>query len=140
MCDSGGWLMLADDWYYTLWHKQSTRPAIGSIGASHEVFAYSVGEGDRSFDFVHYQNGKLARAYVVESPNYSDRIVVENIGTPLPGETALLREDGDNIGIQLAETLGIKTRFKDDELRIYVPPEEPQSLKKRFAMWQGLKR
>ncbi len=121
MCDAGDWTMLADDWYYTLWHMKTTRPAIEAMAECHELFACSEGDCDRSFDFVHYQTGRLARKYVVSSPHFSDRNVIEDFGIPLPREAVLLANDGCDIGIELAETLGIKTRFTNDELRVYIP-------------------
>src|SRR5262245_61293873 len=61
MADAGSWTLLADDWYYTLWHLEPTWAAIEELGRSHEVFACSVGECDLSFDYVHYQEGRLKR-------------------------------------------------------------------------------
>ncbi|MCB9925525.1 MAG: hypothetical protein H6822_25470 [Planctomycetaceae bacterium] len=124
MADAGDWSMLADDWYYTLWHMKTTRPVIEGLAEYHEVYICMEGDCDRSFDFVHYRKGKLARKYVVSSPSYSNRVVAEDFGTPLPGEAALLKNDGYNIGIELAGTLGIKNRFTDDDLRIYTPPRD----------------
>jgi hypothetical protein len=39
----------------------------------------------------------------------------------LPGESTLLKNDGNYIGLALAETLGIKTRVTIPDLRIYSP-------------------
>ncbi len=124
MCEAGDWTMLADDWYYTLWHMKTTRPAIKAMVEYHELYVCTEGDCDRSFDFAHYRKGRLVRKYGVSSPSYSNRVVVEDFGTPLPGEAALLENDGYNIGIELAATLGIKNRFTDDDLRVYVPPRE----------------
>src|SRR4051812_29631299 len=57
LADDGPWVMVADDWYYTLWHMPSTRPAIQALGQSCDVFACSVGDCDHSFDFVYYRGG-----------------------------------------------------------------------------------
>src|SRR5688572_20432498 len=43
LADAGDWLMLADDWCYTLWHMPTTRPAIESLAKTHEVFYCSEG-------------------------------------------------------------------------------------------------
>ena len=45
--------MVADDWHYTLWHMPSTRPALQALGRGCDVFACSVGDCDRSFDFAY---------------------------------------------------------------------------------------
>jgi hypothetical protein len=124
MSDGLGWTMLADDWYYTLWHLKTTRPAINELAKRNELYACTEGDCDRSFDFAHYKNGQLTREYVVRSPHFSDRQVVKNWGAPLPGEAGLLEKDGHNIGIELAAKLGIKIRFTMDELRIYVPSRD----------------
>jgi hypothetical protein len=117
----GSWTMLADDWHYTLWHMRTTRPAIEAIARLHEVYVCSEGDCDRSFDFAYWDNGRLAREYVVQSPRFTDRLIAKNWGAPLPGEAALLATDGCNIGIQLAASLGIQTRFMMEDLRIYGP-------------------
>ena len=119
--DVGAWTMLADDYHYTLWHMKITQSAIESIAKCREVFTCTEGDCDRSFDFSHYRDGELSRKYIVSSPLYSDRRIDEDWGTPLPGESELLQADGENIGIARAAKLGIQTRFKREELRVYVP-------------------
>jgi hypothetical protein len=119
--DDGAWTMLADDMRYTLWHMSTTRPAIEAVAKQHDVFACTEGDADRSFDFVYFKNGQLVRKYAVSSPLYSDRVVEHDFGVPLPGEAALLSKDGNNIGLDLAGTLGIKTRFAVSDLRLYIP-------------------
>lgn len=121
LCDLGSWFMLADDLYYTLWHMKSTRPVIDALGKEHELFACSHGDCDESFDFVHYRNGNLVRKYIVDSPNFNDQVVTVNFGVPLPGEAALLKVGGVDIGMKLAETLGIRIRYTLDELRCFAP-------------------
>jgi hypothetical protein len=118
--DDGAWTMLADDMHYTLWHMGTTRPAIEAIAKQHDVFACTEGDSDRSFDFMYFKNGQLVREYAVSSPLYSDRVVDLDFGVPLPGESALLSKDGHNIGLDLAGTLGIKTRFAVSDSRLYV--------------------
>ena len=53
--------------------------------------------------------------------------VVEDFGTPLSGEAELLENDGDNIAVELANALGIKTRFAAHDLRIYIPLRDAES-------------
>lgn len=121
LADADGWILLADDWYYTLWHMKSTQTAIQNLSIDHDIFACSEGDCDRSFDYVYYNKGKLLRELIVHSPNYSDRIVYKEHGDFLLGEAELLLNDGYNIGIELAANLGMKTYFTMDELRVYVP-------------------
>lgn len=122
LADAGGWCLLADDWYYTLWHKETTRPVLAQMGQSFDVFACSVGDCDRSFDFVYYRDGRLVRKYIVHSPRYTDQIVVENVGEPLPGEaTAFKESDEINLVLGVAASLGLKVKFEERDFRVYVP-------------------
>jgi hypothetical protein len=121
IADAGEWSLIADDSLYTLWHMASTRRAIETLGTRHDVFACAVGDSDRSFDFIYFRDGRLARKYVVASPHYSDQVVVENVGRRLPRESALLHKvQHENIDT-LAALLGLRTEFKREELRIYRP-------------------
>lgn len=119
--DDGEWTMLADDLYYTLWHMSTTQSAIEDIAKYHDVFVCLEGDCDRSFHYTYFRNGQPARRYEVSSPRYSDRIVVHSTGPLLPGESTLLENDGDYIGLALAETLGIKAHLTIADLRIYSP-------------------
>lgn len=123
LAGGGGWTVLADDWYYTLWHRPETRPTIASLGASWDVFACSVGDTDRSFDFVHYRGGRLVRRYVVEDPHYRGGVVVADEGEPLPGEAAALRDaDEWRKVLGVAEALGIPVEYNERDVRVYAAP------------------
>jgi hypothetical protein len=128
LADDGSWVMVADDWYYTLWHMPSTRPALQALGQTCDVFACSVGDCDHSFDFVYYRGGSLVRRYVVEDPDFRGGRVVEDTGEPLPGEAAAFAES-DEMGIVLgvAASLGIRTDYAEGDLRVYVPLAEPSA-------------
>jgi len=83
LADDGPWTLLADDWYYTLWHLPTTRPMLEELAQQCDVFACSVGDCDRSFDFVYYRDGRLVRKYVVTDPHFRGRVLVQNVGYPL---------------------------------------------------------
>jgi hypothetical protein len=123
--NKGPWTLIADDWWYTLWHMPSTRPTIATLGESCDVYACSVGDCDHSFDFVYYQNSRLVRQYVVVDPDFRSREVAENIGDPLPGEsTAFQQFEATDIVLGIANALGIRTDFTEQEqltLRLYSP-------------------
>jgi hypothetical protein len=123
LADGGGWTVLADDWYYTLWHMPETRPTIASLGASWDVFAGSVGDSDRSFDFAYYQDGRLVRRYVVEDPHYRGGVVIADEGEPLPGEAEALREaDEWQKVLGVARAIGVPTAYNERDVRVYAPP------------------
>ena len=126
---AGEWSLVADDWYYTLWHKPLTRLVLAALGESCNVFACSVGDCDRSFDFVYYRDGRLVRRYVVADPHFQGGIVVEDVGEPLPGEAAVLRQSGEfEIVLAIASLLGIKTEYTEQDLRIYAAPRNRAGL------------
>lgn len=113
------WTLVADDWAYTLRHRCGERRL--ERGARWgEMFSFWVGDSDESYGFSHYVDGTLQRAYHVDSPQFSDRIVVYEEGPPLPGESEALREkDGMVIVWVLAESLGIETDHRRKRFRCY---------------------
>ena len=123
LADDGPWTLLADDWYYTLWHLPTTRPLLEELAQQCDVFACSVGDCDRSFDFVYFHDGRLLRKYVVADTNFRGRELFQNIGYPLPGEAAALEHADEAQVIQtIAANLGLRTRYAQSELRYYAPP------------------
>lgn len=136
LADDGQWTLLADDWFYTLWHLPETRPTIEALAQECDIFACSVGECDRSFDFVYYHQSRLIRKYVVEDPHFRGGVVVQNVGYPLPAEAAALQlEDETNIVLAIAASLGIKTNYTESDVRIHAPPpgEERSTTKLTLA-------
>jgi hypothetical protein len=90
---------------------------------SHDVFACSVGDCDRSFDFVYYRGSRLVRKYVVADPDFRGGVVVEDVGRPLPGEWAAFRQAGElSIVLGIAASLGIKTDYTERDVRVYAQP------------------
>jgi hypothetical protein len=123
LADDGPWKLLADDWYYTLWHLSETRPTIEALAQECDIFACSVGDCDRSFDFVYYHQSRLVRKYVVADPHFRGGVVVQNVGYPLPAEAAALQlEDEMKIVLSIAASLGIQTNYTQQNVRIYEPP------------------
>ena len=126
LADAGTWTLLADDWHYTIWQMPTTGPIINDLASTHDVFACSVGDIDRSFDFAYYRNAALVRAYVVSDPFCRGRKVVRNIGEPFPAESEVFKSasEGLSIVLQLAESIGIQTPYEEADLRIYVAPAD----------------
>ena len=128
LADDGEWTMLADNWHYQLWHRESTGNAINDIATTYDVFTCSVGDSDDSFDFIYYRNGKLVRKYVVTDPHYSGGTISEDIGESLKQESDILaNSDGQlKLVLALAKSVGIRTDYAEDELRVYVSPDVAQ--------------
>jgi len=125
----GEWMGLADDWFYTTWYSPSTVLATAELALSHDVFTCTVGDTDASFDFAYYRNAALVRRYVVTDPNFRGGSVVEDIGERLPAEAELLDSGRDQLDIilGLAESLGIRTMYNEDQVRIYELPDSTDS-------------
>lgn len=129
LADGGEWTLIADDWYYTLWHLPSTRTTIAAIGQTCDVFACSIGDCDRSFDFIYYRDSQLVRRYVVEDPHFQGGVVVADFGEPLPGEAAAFKQaDQLKLVLAIAASLGIKTEFNERDIRVYAAPRTDGAL------------
>jgi hypothetical protein len=123
LADAGEWTLIADDWYYTLWHMPGTRDAIAQLGKSFDIFACSVGDSDDSFDFVYYRDGRMVRKHVVVDPEYRDGVVKESFGSPLSGEyeTGKLPDYLPYV-LEIARGLGIDPPHSEEQLRCYKSP------------------
>ena len=123
--DSGDWVLLADDWYYTLWHMPTTRQTIEQLSQCTDIYACSVGDCDHSFDFIYYKAGKLVRKYVVSDPDFKNSNIVENYGQQLPGEPEALKLDDQlETVLAISDAMGINGPKPGDELRFYARPND----------------
>ena len=120
--DAGEWSLIADDWLYQLWRMPSTLNAIESLAKTHDVFAWSLGDCDLSFEYRLYQNGKLVREYTVDSPNFDDQIVRVDFGERLPIESDLHDHPIEQKMDRFCSSLGINTAVERDRLRLYCKP------------------
>ena len=119
-CTCKSWTVLIDDWYYSLWHSETTRPAIRRLAQNMDIYACSVGECDNSYDFIYYRNGARVREYVVVDPDMKSSIVKVDFGDPLPGETETLAEDDPCFGmLTIPVALGIPVPANNNEYRLY---------------------
>jgi hypothetical protein len=72
------------------------------------------------------------RKYVVTDPNSRGGTVVENFGDPLPGESnAFKHSDQLRIVLEIATSLGIKTNYTEQEIRVYAAIERDKSARSR---------
>lgn len=121
LADADGWTMLSDDPGYTLWNMKTTRPALCKIATTCEVFACLEGDAFPNFEYIYFVGGKVVREYVV---GLGGGRPIKNFGTMLPSEAAVWANGGYNIGVAVAACLGIKTRFRADEVRVYKSPPD----------------
>lgn len=122
LADDGTWTMIADDWTYTVWHMPSTRPTLRALAQTCDVFACSVGDCDESFDFDYYEGGSLVRRYRVYDPDFKGGRLIEDDGAPLPGEAAAFMATNNlRIVLEIADSLGIRTDYRPEEIRRYAP-------------------
>lgn len=123
-CDH--WIHVAEGWDYTLWHREDRFDLLQWISLTCDVFTFSVGESDASYDFALFQGGSVRRLQEVRSPRYSDRVLHRSIGDPLPCESeALWQSDGSAIGFRIAQSLGIDLEVQDRPLYTYTFPPPP---------------
>ncbi|MCB9762051.1 MAG: hypothetical protein H6741_00245 [Alphaproteobacteria bacterium] len=123
--EQGDWFMIADDWFYTFWHRADRRQVLEALARRWELFALRWPDVDESYEFTWFRDGALRRERIVDSPHYTDRIVTVDVGEPLPCETpALYEADGAEIVWIVAASLGIPRRHRKDTLRVYTyrPP------------------
>ncbi len=119
--DAEDWTVVADSWYYNLWHSPRKRSAVEVLARDYELYVCSVGDCDLSYAFEYHKAGQLRRKRVVESPRFSDQIVTVDLGTPLVAEAEIWDCDFDDaLRIQLlGESLGIPLTVSDAQLRTY---------------------
>ena len=127
--DAGTWTVIADSWYYNLWHSPQTRLAIDALARAYDLYVCSVGDCDLSYSIEYHENGTLRRKHVVDAPGLNDQIVTADFGEPLHAEVGIWKRDIDDyFRIQLlGESLGIPLIVSDSQLRIYCIDREDET-------------
>ena len=118
----GGWRLLAGDYSYSLWRmaKSHWPMCLIELSKGAEVFAYTRPDAELAHEFIYVRAGEILRERVVESPGWTDQVVVLDFGDPMAGESRQLQQDvADQIGLELAVGLGIPRRQRRDGLRQY---------------------
>ena len=115
------WVHIMDNFSYSHWHSKNFKLKIEELGKSFEIFSFSVGDVDFSFEFRLFRNGGLVREYIVESPNFNDEIITKNFGKPLKGEEkGLQKKDQLMRVIHIAQSLGIEFPKNQSEINCYI--------------------
>lgn len=118
--EQGGWLLIADDWFYHLWHRKDRPQLLERLAAGRELVALRRPDVDESYEFVHFREGRRVRERRVDSPHYTDRVVAIDVGTPLPCESEVLyARDPDEIVWTVAAELGVPRTHDRATLRRY---------------------
>jgi hypothetical protein len=96
-----------------------------------DIFMMLAGDCDESYEFARFIDGSLVRICQVDSPNWTDRVVVGDVGDALPGEPIDAgTTDSLEIGFAIASSLGIDlehrgktiTRYSLDNARLANEP------------------
>lgn len=127
--ETGEWKHVIDDYTYSVWHHPEVRPGIARLGMKYDILYCSLGDCDESFDFVYYENGKVRRKLVVESPNYGDRVITENIGIPFSFEDTVFNQRSDPKLIHdLAKNFGIRFENERDKIECFMKKYSEQEI------------
>ncbi|NOQ65179.1 MAG: hypothetical protein GQ582_11770 [Methyloprofundus sp.] len=134
--DDSEWFHILEGWYYPL-YNQGNFPlydqsdfvnTLLKLSSEYDVFWFSVGDADCSFNYSYYSGGECKRKFVVKSPRYDDRVIEINEGKKLPYEDNILNDNdeiifSDNecvtVLLKLAESLGIKTKYDESNFQGY---------------------
>jgi hypothetical protein len=116
------WTHVADNYGYTHWHSKDFRDAVSELAARLEVFSFSVGDSDMSFDLQLYRSGHLVRRFVWEDRDYSGGRLQEQFGSPLEFETTIPCGKDPLDGLwRVASALGIECDYTKLNLMLYAP-------------------
>ncbi len=121
------WTHILDNFGYSHWHSDEFRNAIVKLGSNFDIFTFSVGDTDMSFDFQLYRRGHLVRSFVWEDLDYSGGRLKEQSGASLEGEEFIPCGKDPVAGLwRVASAQGIKSDYDKLPLKIYAPtPDIP---------------
>ncbi len=117
------WIHIADNFSYSHWHSKEFRSPVKELTKESDVFIFSVGDTDMSFEFAFFSDGKLIRSVVWEDPEMDGGFLKKQKGNPLNSEQAIPRGKDPLKGLwALAAEQGINTDFEKVKLRVYSSP------------------
>jgi len=113
------WTHLVDDGYIH-WYSKDYRMNIERIAKSADIFSFSVGDVDMSFDLSLWRNGVLVRHFEWEDPYYDGGNMKMEFGDPIDGESEIpLGSDPLKALWGVAKLLGIENDYTKLDLRIF---------------------
>lgn len=114
------WTHLADSYAYSHWLSNDFRTKIQKMASSFDVFTFSVGDADYSYDFEYWASGERIRKVVWDDPKYDGGFLKEQHGIPLEGEGPVSANKDPLKGLwQLAQSLGIQTDYTQLDTELY---------------------
>lgn len=85
---SEDWVVVADDYYYSLWHSEKDTRLIESyVQGFEEAFVCRWSDVDDTFSFSHWKEGECIRSYALIQDGWTTPIWLEESGPRLPVET-----------------------------------------------------
>lgn len=98
------WLVIADNWFYTLYHEARKRPVFEEIYKQFEVFTFTTGDRDWSYDFLYANKGTVIREFFVTGDSKISKDFGNRFSVELPFDKKRLDFD---VIIPIAYHLGI---------------------------------
>ena len=129
------WIVMADDWYYTLWHSERAAPRVGELATEWDVFTYRLPDADETFGFTFWRGESLVRSYELVQRDWTDPVTVEESGSPLDCEIEAfgLGQPDDRVR-HIADRLGFSIWDAVGTWRVYAGPERKSTLALQHAL------
>lgn len=116
------WTMLADDWFYTLWHMPTTMQVIEDAAKRGDIYYDLVGDCDESYAFGYFHSGSIVRKVAVASPHFSDQVLETDDGSPFSVESRdRMTNDIEGYVDSIAQFIGIRLPSLGDEVFAFGP-------------------
>ena len=116
------WTHVIDNFGYTHWHSKAFKDAVANLGTRRDVFSFSVGDIDYSYDLLYYCSGKLIRQIVWEDPKINGGQLKHQSGPALAREETIIQNKDPIKGLwQVASALGIESDYTKINLMVYAP-------------------
>ena len=118
------WLVVCDDWFYTLWNDPGTSRVIARLSRRFETATSCVGDADNSYSFCHLRDAKVIRDIDVHDDFFDPAkwTAVCNDGQALSEEPAICRTNDPMLQVdRIASAHGLPLP-EYDRCTIYGPP------------------
>jgi hypothetical protein len=118
----GRWIHLIDNYGYTHLHSPDFRSRFHSLAQAMDVFSFSIGDIDMSFDIQFYRDRHLARYFRWDDPRIDGGHLGAESGSPLSFEDTIPRGSDPYDGLlRVAAGLGVQTDYSTHSIRLYAP-------------------